>query len=870
VARSYESLWLWLGAGFIAVGAALLGVAGGFDAASKVPYSYGTSVPVIVAYVMFGLSLACFTCAIREVPIPYPISRRSMERLASQSGVPAAQRPALPSAPVRIRLTVERDPAAGGFHLVALNRGELGRFQAEIIGIRDQDGRAPLTSRKGWPVPWLDDGSVMSRDLPTAGNSRLDFAYFNLENLREDLEGTKWVRGDHWTFPSLPSPVKVRYSAVRTWQEQDGRFFIVTVRVIRDEPAGYADTEFKIGTEGREPYCREYTRESPTAGKSAADELVPGPAVTDRWQSKNQFISGDLLQLQNNSMSHPAYMRRSPQDPAPASFRVGIVIACEQLPRDTPPTSSIRASFLAFLGETDVMNLIAELADVTGKTWKAWDEHPRFNFGAVLASDDETEVPAAWARLLLPESWASHFGRDPRYANLVLFIEPGLAQVSEVSPASLAAWHRRFTLAIRIPPALGEYLTSDLGLATSSDPAAEVAIWLKARGASLMELVDVDGFNIVPGTQANWFIGLAGANQEGRDANGLARTWVAEMCDSMHVDGHESLLQSLGISGPASNSLTTEGTSSREVRVTPVQDDDGLNSQVGMAREHSPELGKVRMRRERIAASIAVLSALALIAGLVFAANSCDTNRGSGLINQFNTNAGTAVMPSYCNAGGPIVFVVSGREDSPAPALIGSMVSAAMNAIKGSSPIGLVSLDGRPELVAAGIFTATGNPVAVDQARIMDFDLIAEAVSHVRAKSPHADVLDALEVAADAVRSACGHGGTIYVLDSGLQDIGPVNFREPKLLSTRPSNIVAELQGEHELPHLQGISIVLVGFGYTSPPQSQLSIAQQTNLIAIWSAIAKAGGAASVRVDPTPRGAPAPTQVPPVQLVPTS
>ena len=440
---------------------------------------------------------------------------------------------------------VERDLTTGGFRLIALNRGDLGRFRAEVTGIRDQDGQAPVIPRNGWPVPWLDDGSVTSKDIPTAGSPRLDFAYFNLGNLREDLEGTKWARGDHWTFPSLPDPVKVRYSAVRTWQEQDRRFFVVTVRVIRDDPPGFADIEFKIGTEGQEPYCRELTAEPSAPGESAADELVPGPAVTDRWRSINEFTSSDLLQLQNNSMSHPAYMKRSPQDPAPASLRVGIVIACSQLPRDTPPTSSIRASFLAFLGRPNIMDLVADLTDVTDKTWKARDERPRFNFGAVLDGDDENEVPAAWARLLLPESWASHFGRDPRYADLVLYIEPGMAQAGNVSPAELAVWHQRFARAVRLPAVLAGYLASELGLATSSDPAVEVAIWLKACGTSLTELVDINGCTVVPGSQPNWFIGLALADQEGQNANGLARTWVGEMCDSMHLDGHESVLLSL-------------------------------------------------------------------------------------------------------------------------------------------------------------------------------------------------------------------------------------------------------------------------------------------------------------------------------------
>ena len=82
--------------GFIAVGAPLLGVAGGFDAASKVPYSFWTSGFVIVADVMFGLSLGCFMCAIREVPIPYPISRGRAEPVAPAAETSTTGPPALP------------------------------------------------------------------------------------------------------------------------------------------------------------------------------------------------------------------------------------------------------------------------------------------------------------------------------------------------------------------------------------------------------------------------------------------------------------------------------------------------------------------------------------------------------------------------------------------------------------------------------------------------------------------------------------------------------------------------------------------------------------------------------------------------------
>jgi hypothetical protein len=199
------------------------------------------------------------------------------KRRRSLSGPSSAQalstdRPAMPAFPVNVRLRVDREMALDRFRLRVLNRGALGSFRAEVLNIRDQDGREPLVPQDGWPIPWLEDGSVASKVIPTTGQPPLDFAHFSLARLREDLEGTHWVNDDHWTFPTLPAPVKVSYSPVRSWAEQDRHYFIVTVRVIRDAPAGHADTQFKIGTEGMSPYCREFT---PTLDPAPGSMLVP-------------------------------------------------------------------------------------------------------------------------------------------------------------------------------------------------------------------------------------------------------------------------------------------------------------------------------------------------------------------------------------------------------------------------------------------------------------------------------------------------------------------------------------------------------------------------------------------------------------------
>ena len=229
----------------------------------------------------------------------------------------------------------------------------------------------------------------------------------------------------------------------------------------------------------------------------------------------------------------------------------------------------------------------------------------------------------------------------------------------------------------------------------------------------------------------------------------------------------------------------------------------------------------------------------------------------------------SASMPQACTKDGPVVFAVAGRQNSPAPVLTGGMRFAAATAAREGSAIGVVDVDGRPRLIMAGAFSDPGaNPVAGQAAQQHFLGSLSSAVQRTRAAYPHADVLDGLNVAGHAIRAACSYGGTIYLEDSGLQETGLVNFRQPGMLGATPADVVSYLARLHDLPGLAGMTVVLVGAGETAPPQLPLSISQQDNVVAIWSAIAKAGGAASVRVDPAPLSGPAPAHVPPVLLVP--
>jgi hypothetical protein len=117
-----------------------------------------------------------------------------------------------PAAPVSIRLMPEFDTATNHLRLGVLNRGALGRFRVEVVDARNQNGN--WVGPRSWPVPWLEDGSVGAKEVPMFGKPLLDLAHFDFLGLQEDLEGTKWLKGNHWAFPSLPQPVTFRYSAV--------------------------------------------------------------------------------------------------------------------------------------------------------------------------------------------------------------------------------------------------------------------------------------------------------------------------------------------------------------------------------------------------------------------------------------------------------------------------------------------------------------------------------------------------------------------------------------------------------------------------------------------------------------------------------
>lgn len=241
-----------------------------------------------------------------------------------------------------------------------------------------------------------------------------------------------------------------------------------------------------------------------------------------------------------------------------------------------------------------------------------------------------------------------------------------------------------------------------------------------------------------------------------------------------------------------------------------------------------------------------VTSALAAGAAVLLA--SCSAPGSSG------TRGGQAVtMPVGCGNSGAVVLAVESHANVPPAVVTASMQAAIQNAANSGGAIGVVSIDGAPQLVRTGVFKATaGNDAANESNEAAFVNGVTGVVDSVRATSAHVDALGALRVSAGAVTAACPSGGTVFFEDSGLPDTGAMNFAKADLLQASPAEVSDFLKHNRALPNLKGIHVVLVGIGDTMPPQLPLDQASRDNLIAIWKSVVTAAGADSVTVDPTP------------------
>jgi outer membrane protein OmpA-like peptidoglycan-associated protein len=175
-----------------------------------------------------------------------------------------------------------------------------------------------------------------------------------------------------------------------------------------------------------------------------------------------------------------------------------------------------------------------------------------------------------------------------------------------------------------------------------------------------------------------------------------------------------------------------------------------------------------------------------------------------------------------------------------------------------------VTVDGDPVIGCVMTYDSSAeNGPARKQNRQAFLAGVHQEVRQLHARRAQADPLAALTQAS----AAAGPGGTVVLMDSGLQTVAPLDFAREDLLDADPATVVAQLRADGELPHLGGQSVILDGIGYTASPQARLDEDQRDHLIVLWRQIVHAGGAAHVQDINTPDTSAADQKLPPVSLV---
>lgn len=266
--------------------------------------------------------------------------------------------------------------------------------------------------------------------------------------------------------------------------------------------------------------------------------------------------------------------------------------------------------------------------------------------------------------------------------------------------------------------------------------------------------------------------------------------------------------------------------------------------------------------------------AIGAVAGALLVLSGCATDSPDTATPSAPADGSCAFAP------GAVGFVVGGRANSPGiggPSTPPVLVASTQAAVANQASTLLVDTGGSPHVSVVPLALTANNDAAREQEQAAKVVELQDAILATTATAEEADPLEALNLAADHLRSN-GGTGTIVLVDSGLQTTGALDYTKPGMLSATPGDVAASLKASGHLPDLRGVTVLLVGIGSTAAPQEALDTATRHNVQEQWRAIAQAAGATCTSVDTTPTTNPAaaglptvtPVVVPPVQAaIPT-
>lgn len=219
------------------------------------------------------------------------------------------------------------------------------------------------------------------------------------------------------------------------------------------------------------------------------------------------------------------------------------------------------------------------------------------------------------------------------------------------------------------------------------------------------------------------------------------------------------------------------------------------------------------------------------------------TGCGSGIIG-INTEAKESMPPKS------VSLVVSGHKYFPKLSLSDKLYSRIYDGCYTYGDVSAVVVDGDPFL--AFNYTIKEPDANVDSAKKKQIatgntDQIMSDLSNLAGKSPEADLLSAIQLSADMLRSTGSTTEkTMLIYDSGLSTTGMLDFATQNLIDVPVESIVAQLKEIHEIPDLTDVHVLWLGCGEVCGEQQKLSEDYKYKLKTIWEEVLIEGGASDV------------------------
>ena len=202
----------------------------------------------------------------------------------------------------------------------------------------------------------------------------------------------------------------------------------------------------------------------------------------------------------------------------PPWTRYVVLLACGTVGPDFG-TREARVRFLFLLSQPPVSELVTSLIGVPAAA--AWSKRAAYGpavFEAVLTSGTDDDALAS-ARLELPDG-SNRYGRDGRYAALIIHVRMGRADTSDAQAVAPAEWDARITRLLQAVPDIVGFIAGQLGLAVTAEPPAQVAVRIESP-KDLAQLFDLSGLEALPGgqhmRQANGYFSAAALDGESAD-----------------------------------------------------------------------------------------------------------------------------------------------------------------------------------------------------------------------------------------------------------------------------------------------------------------------------------------------------------------